>query len=137
MEPQTNLVQVSHSNFISMLFTTNFSILPGSTSEDMTSDSEYEVDTELLDSLGNTAVIEGPPGSGKTAAVFALAAEMGFNVLEVNASSNRTGKQVSLCIISFIFSTGCSIMKVPKVRPCYTKDPNLTFQLQFKKSENM
>merc|ERR1719232_365374 len=66
----------------------------GSTSEDMTSDSEYEVDTELLDSLGNTALIEGPPGSGKTAAVFALAAQMGFNVLEVNASSNRTGKQI-------------------------------------------
>ena len=34
----------------------------------------------------------GPPGSGKTAAVFALAAELGFNVLEVNASSGRNGK---------------------------------------------
>ena len=77
--------------------------LLGSTSEDMSSDSEYEVDTELLDSLGNTAVIEGPPGSGKTAAVFALAAEMGFNVLEVNASSNRTGKQVSLSLLSFLY----------------------------------
>merc|ERR1712012_39845 len=31
-------------------------------------------------------------GSGKTAAVFALAAELGFNVLEVNASSGRNGK---------------------------------------------
>ena len=40
------------------------------------------------------ALLVGPSGSGKTAMVFALAAELGFKVLEVNASSNRTGKQV-------------------------------------------
>ena len=66
----------------------------------MSSDSESDsVDTSLVDSLGNTALIEGPPGSGKTSTVFALAAQMGFNVLEVNASSNRTGKQVCWKII--------------------------------------
>ena len=43
---------------------------------------------------GNVALLVGPSGSGKTAMVFALAAELGFKVLEVNASSNRTGKQV-------------------------------------------
>ena len=31
----------------------------------------------------NTALLLGPTGSGKTCAVFALAAELGFNVLEV------------------------------------------------------
>merc|ERR1719348_921159 len=63
-------------------------------SEDIATDSEYELDVSVLEKLGNTCLLEGPTGSGKTAAVFALAAEMGFNVLEVNASSNRTGKQV-------------------------------------------
>ena len=53
--------------------------------------SEYETVTE---GLNNTAVLEGEIGVGKSAAVYALAAEMGFNVLEVNASSCRTGRQV-------------------------------------------
>ena len=66
----------------------------GSTSE-LTSDSEFESDLELSEaSGGNTALLVGPTGCGKTATVFALAAELGFNVLEVNASRNRTGKQV-------------------------------------------
>ena len=102
MEQPTNLVQVRPFNHLFKLYF----FIPGSTSEDMTgSDCESDsVDTELVDSLGNTALIEGPPGSGKTAAVFALAAEMGFNVLEVNASSNRTGKQVCWKIIpSYLF----------------------------------
>ena len=64
-------------------------------SEDLATDSEYEAEVDCPGSLGNTALIEGPPGAGKTAAVYALAAEMGFNVLEVNAASNRTGRQVS------------------------------------------
>lgn len=36
----------------------------------------------------------GPNGVGKTATVYALAHEMGFKVLEVNASSPRNGRQV-------------------------------------------
>lgn len=36
----------------------------------------------------------GPNGVGKTASVYALAHEMGFKVLEVNASSTRNGRQV-------------------------------------------
>ena len=39
-------------------------------------------------------LIVGPPGCGKTASVYALAEELGFNVLEVNASSKRNGKSV-------------------------------------------
>ena len=66
----------------------------GSTSE-LTTDSEFESDVELSEtSGGNTALLVGPTGCGKTATVFALATELGFNVLEVNASRNRTGKQV-------------------------------------------
>ena len=36
----------------------------------------------------------GPPGCGKTATIYALAEELGYNVLEVNASSKRNGKTV-------------------------------------------
>merc|ERR1719422_740692 len=53
--------------------------------------SEFET---VADGLNNTAVLEGAVGVGKSAAVYALAAEMGFNVLEVNASSFRTEKKV-------------------------------------------
>lgn len=35
------------------------------------------------------AVLEGPPGTGKTAAAFALAADMGWGVVEMNASDAR------------------------------------------------
>ena len=62
---------------------------------ELTTDSEFESDVEPSETPGgNTALIVGPTGCGKTASVFALAAELGFNVLEVNASRNRTGKQV-------------------------------------------
>lgn len=43
------------------------------------------------DSLPNTFVLHGPVGSGKTSAVYAVAAELGFSVLEINASVKRSG----------------------------------------------
>ena len=65
-------------------------------SNDYTTDTDFwDEDEDLSNSICNIALLEGPPGSGKTATVFALAAEMGFNVLEENASSNRSGKRVS------------------------------------------
>ncbi|XP_042207812.1 ATPase family AAA domain-containing protein 5-like isoform X2 [Homarus americanus] len=42
----------------------------------------------------NTYLLSGPPGIGKTSTVYALAAELGYKVLEVNASSRRPGRQV-------------------------------------------
>ncbi|XP_037929283.1 ATPase family AAA domain-containing protein 5-like, partial [Teleopsis dalmanni] len=42
----------------------------------------------------NTMVLLGPISSGKTSAVFALANEMNFNVLEINAGMKRTGKKL-------------------------------------------
>ena len=95
--------------FIKIIIIETFIHISGSTSEvsseDIATDSEYELDVSVLDKLGNTCLLEGPTGSGKTAAVFALAAEMGFNVLEVNASRNRTGKQVKFTfqVIHLVF----------------------------------
>uniref|UniRef100_A0A182Y383 AAA+ ATPase domain-containing protein n=1 Tax=Anopheles stephensi TaxID=30069 RepID=A0A182Y383_ANOST len=40
----------------------------------------------------NHVVLVGPPGCGKTSNVYAVANEMNFNVLEINASSRRKGK---------------------------------------------
>ncbi|XP_059472600.1 enhanced level of genomic instability 1-like isoform X2 [Neocloeon triangulifer] len=44
----------------------------------------------------NTVLLVGPSGSGKTASVYAIAEELGFKVLEVNASSKRSGKKILL-----------------------------------------
>ena len=37
-------------------------------------------DSDIEDTLCNTTLITGPHGSGKTAAVYALAQELGFKV---------------------------------------------------------
>ncbi|GFY76353.1 ATPase family AAA domain-containing protein 5, partial [Trichonephila inaurata madagascariensis] len=47
------------------------------------------------DDLLNSVIIVGPPGCGKTSLVFSLANDHGFKVLEVNASSCRSGRNIN------------------------------------------
>ncbi|GIX75073.1 ATPase family AAA domain-containing protein 5 [Caerostris darwini] len=49
----------------------------------------------FADGLSNSVIIMGPPGSGKTSLVFSLANDHGFKVLEVNASSCRSGRNIN------------------------------------------
>lgn len=57
----------------------------------------YDSDTDSKDSMKtakNLLILTGPPGSGKTCSVYSVAAELAMKVIEVNASSKRTGKMM-------------------------------------------
>ncbi|XP_072207988.1 ATPase family AAA domain-containing protein 5 isoform X2 [Excalfactoria chinensis] len=55
---------------------------------------DFKSDIEEENNLCNTVLITGPPGVGKTAAVYACAQELGFKIFEVNASCQRSGRQI-------------------------------------------
>lgn len=52
------------------------------------------VGDEEVEALSNVLVLEGPSGSGKSAAVLACARRLGYRVIEVNASQTRSGAAV-------------------------------------------
>lgn len=63
---------------------------PGSDSSDY-----YQSESDSRDSIktmNNLLILTGPTGCGKTASVYAVASDLAMKVIEVNASSRRTGK---------------------------------------------
>ncbi|XP_076749848.1 enhanced level of genomic instability 1 [Xylocopa sonorina] len=67
------------------------------TNEDVSSDDEFyssESSNSKVGGNNQVAVLLGPHGCGKTASVYAIAEELGYTVLELNASSRRTGKKL-------------------------------------------
>ena len=46
------------------------------------------------DRSSNAVVISGPHGCGKTAAIYAVAQELGFEIFEINAASRRSGRDI-------------------------------------------
>ncbi|XP_012262398.2 ATPase family AAA domain-containing protein 5 [Athalia rosae] len=70
--------------------------LPLPKNDDSSGDEFYSSDCSSYGACENNkvAVLLGPHGCGKTSSVYAIAKELGYKVLEVNASSKRTGKKI-------------------------------------------
>ncbi|KAL0271266.1 UNVERIFIED_CONTAM: hypothetical protein PYX00_008410 [Menopon gallinae] len=109
-------------------------------SENKDSDDDSDVfissddDSLGLRAPGNVCLLSGPVASGKTSLVYALASELDYNVLEVNASSKRTGKKLLLDLQeatkSHQVSNGFSLLagndnlKLPKSKKAKQKKKN-------------
>ncbi|GAB9465580.1 hypothetical protein Gpo141_00002985 [Globisporangium polare] len=51
-------------------------------------------DEDDLSDLCRLFILEGESGSGKSAAVYACAEELGYNIIEINAGQSRAGKSI-------------------------------------------
>lgn len=59
------------------------------------SDDDFENSSMSLPAISNNfIVLIGPPSSGKTSSVSAVANDLNFNILEINLSSKRNGKKI-------------------------------------------
>ncbi|XP_042636415.1 ATPase family AAA domain-containing protein 5 [Orycteropus afer afer] len=82
-------------------------------------------DDEEESRLCNTVLITGPTGVGKTAAVYACAQELGFKIFEVNASSQRSGRQILSQLKEATQSHQVDKQGVNSQRPCFFSSFNI------------
>ncbi|KAL1779864.1 ATPase family AAA domain-containing protein 5 isoform X1 [Sigmodon hispidus] len=75
--------------------------------------------------LCNTVLITGPTGVGKTAAVYACAQELGFKIFEVNASSQRSGRQILAQLKEATQSHQVDKQGVNSQKPCFFNNFNI------------
>ncbi|KAB0368005.1 hypothetical protein FD755_021329, partial [Muntiacus reevesi] len=81
-------------------------------------------DDEEENRLCNTVLITGPTGVGKTAAVYACAQELGFKIFEVNASSQRSGRQILSQLKEATQSHQVDKKGVNSQKPCFFNSYN-------------
>ncbi|XP_012665178.1 ATPase family AAA domain-containing protein 5 [Otolemur garnettii] len=82
-------------------------------------------DDEEESRLCNTVLITGPTGVGKTAAVYACAQELGFKIFEVNASSQRSGRQILSQLKEATQSHQVDKQGVNSQKPCFFNSYNM------------
>lgn len=75
--------------------------------------------------LCNTVLITGPTGVGKTAAVYACAQELGFKIFEVNASSQRSGRQILSQLREATQSHQVDKQGANSQKPCFFSNYNI------------
>lgn len=76
------------------------------TDNDSNSESEFDgCSSSMINGKlpGNTVVLTGPNGCGKSASIYAICNQLKFNILELNASSKRTGLYIIYYLVIFIF----------------------------------
>uniref|UniRef100_A0A8D0MID3 ATPase family AAA domain-containing protein 5 n=1 Tax=Sus scrofa TaxID=9823 RepID=A0A8D0MID3_PIG len=88
---------------------------------DFKGSSDDEEETRLC----NTVLITGPTGVGKTAAVYACAQELGFKIFEVNASSQRSGRQILSQLKEATQSHQVDKQGVNSQKPCFFNSYNI------------
>ncbi|XP_046279976.1 ATPase family AAA domain-containing protein 5 isoform X3 [Marmota monax] len=95
--------------------------------EDLSDSKDFKgsSDDEEESRLCNTVLITGPTGVGKTAAVYACAQELGFKIFEVNASSQRSGRQILSQLKEATQSHQVDKQGVNSQKPCFFNSYNI------------
>ncbi|KAL1005960.1 hypothetical protein UPYG_G00066180 [Umbra pygmaea] len=89
-------------------------------------DFQGEAGGDEVEELCNTMLITGPSGLGKTASVYACAQELGFQVFEVNASSQRSGRHVLTQLKEATQSHQVEVQPSSGLKPAYLSNSSGT-----------
>ena len=68
------------------------------------------------------ALLSGPPGVGKTTTAYLVSKELGYDVMEMNASDTRSKKLLDQMVSDATSSTSLSRVSKKRVRSSYLKN---------------